>query len=166
MFIFLNSKGVPSALRQRIVSVASKAPPPPPPPRPGTRSPDAVHLAHVMAPPRLPKLRAPADEHPVAAGLEAEVFGDDGVEEHRDSFPGAQGAAGKHHDVTIRPGLPAHPCVHTDTHTLTHEHARTGTRPRKHAHTARAHAWPHTCAVTRANTHTAMQSHGCVHARA
>ena len=94
-----------------------------------------VHLANIMTPCRFPKFFSTPDKYFVLVGVEFEMFRNNCMEEHHDSFRGAQQAGGRSQKKTlIRSGLST-PCPHT--HAGTHVHTRscfwacTNTHPSK-----------------------------------
>lgn len=126
-----------------------------------------MHLAHVILPLGLPKFFSSPDKHSVVVGVEVEVFGDDGMEVHRDAFLRAQGAAGEPPGNMTRPGsvhppvyTHKHPHAHTLTHAGTHIHSCTHIHTNstckhiyKHAHT---HAYRNTYICTHTHVQTCL----------
>ena len=81
-----------------------------------------VHLANIMTPCRFPEFFSAPDKYFVLVGVELELFRNNCMEVHCDSFCGAQQAGGKSHRKTlIRSGLST-PCPHT--HAGSHMHTR------------------------------------------
>ena len=81
-----------------------------------------VHLANIMTPCRFPEFFSAPDKYFVLVGVELELFRNNCMEVHCDSFCGAQQAGGKSHRKTpIISGfpysLPTHTCRLTCAHT-------------------------------------------------
>ena len=82
-----------------------------------------VHLANIMTPCRFPEFFSAPDKYFVLVGAELELFRNNCMEVHCDSFCGAQQAGGKSHRKTpIISGfpysLPTHTCRLTCAHTI------------------------------------------------
>ena len=82
-----------------------------------------VHLANIMTPCRLPEFFSAPDKYFVLVGVKFEMFRNNCMEVHCDSFCRAQQAEGKSHRKTpIISGflysLPTHTCRHTCAHMI------------------------------------------------